>query len=71
MRGTGPFRLEELQTGILARYSRNPDWYEDGHPFLDGMEYRFIGEQSVIDTQFEARNSGRAVPTHCPPTFCV
>ena len=55
MRGTGPFRLDELQTGILARYSKNPDWYEDGHPFLDGMEYRFIGEQSVIDTQFEAK----------------
>lgn len=33
--GAGPFVFEEWVRGSFARFSRNPDWWEDGKPYLD------------------------------------
>ncbi len=40
--GTGAFKLIEEPTSTLWRYERNPDYFMDGLPFLDGIEYHII-----------------------------
>jgi peptide/nickel transport system substrate-binding protein len=63
MRGTGPFRLKELQAGIKFVYERNPDWYETGRPFLDGFEQVIIPEYAAALAQFEAGSVWTLDPT--------
>lgn len=36
--GTGPFRLAEWQYGQQLRLERNPHYFRDGLPFLDGLD---------------------------------
>jgi peptide/nickel transport system substrate-binding protein len=40
--GTGAFRLREPPTTTLWRYERNPDYFEDGLPYIDEIEYQII-----------------------------
>jgi peptide/nickel transport system substrate-binding protein len=56
-RGSGPFRLERFDPGIRAEFRKNPDWYVDGRPFLDGIDKTFIDtrEQATLDAQFLAK----------------
>jgi peptide/nickel transport system substrate-binding protein len=35
--GTGPFKLKEWRRGELVEYVRNPDYFEKGRPYLDGL----------------------------------
>jgi len=53
-RGSGPFRMERWDEGIIAEFRRNDDWYDDERPFLDGIDKLFLGEQAAIDAQFVA-----------------
>jgi ABC-type transport system substrate-binding protein len=54
-RGSGPFMLDSLEEGIVARFRRNPNWYNKERPFLDGMDKLFLSEQAQIDAQFVAK----------------
>jgi ABC-type transport system substrate-binding protein len=63
MRGTGPFRLKEIQPGIKFTYERNPEWYEPDRPLLDGFEQVIIPEYSAALSQFEAGNVWTLDPT--------
>jgi peptide/nickel transport system substrate-binding protein len=37
--GTGPFKLKEWRPGTKYTYVRNPDYFESGRPYLDGIEH--------------------------------
>ena len=40
--GTGPFILDEFKSNIHMAWSRNPDYWQEGKPYLDGIEVQFI-----------------------------
>ncbi|MGI9616114.1 MAG: ABC transporter substrate-binding protein [Acidimicrobiales bacterium] len=48
--GTGPFMLAEYSEGDRLLVERNPDYWQDGLPYLDGIEWLFSGgEQAAIN----------------------
>ncbi len=54
--GTGPFRLKEWRKGEFVEYVRNPDYFVNGRPYLDGLKYVIIVERG---TRFAALQAGR------------
>src|ERR1700730_318313 len=40
--GTGPFKFVEFKPNELIRVTRNPDYWKQGRPYLDGIEYPII-----------------------------
>jgi peptide/nickel transport system substrate-binding protein len=44
--GTGPFMLEDFRPNSLIRLKRNPDYYEPGLPYLDGLDFRIIPDEA-------------------------
>ncbi|MEQ9643087.1 MAG: ABC transporter substrate-binding protein [Alphaproteobacteria bacterium] len=45
--GSGPFKFVELQPGAVIKGERNPDYYHEGKPYLDGFEGIFAKKQSL------------------------
>ncbi len=40
--GTGPFVFDSYQVGQSFKASKNPDYWQEGYPYLDSIEYRII-----------------------------
>jgi ABC-type transport system substrate-binding protein len=40
--GTGPFKLKEYVRGSTLEFTRNPDYWKQGLPYLDGAKYFII-----------------------------
>jgi Bacterial extracellular solute-binding proteins, family 5 Middle len=55
--GSGPFVFEEFQTGQLIKGKRNPHYYHQGLPYLDGFVGIYAPKQAV---QLDAIRAGRA-----------
>ena len=45
--GTGPFKLIEFKSGEIVKLVRNPDYWDKGLPYLDGIEYRVVASRST------------------------
>ena len=43
---TGAYRLAEWIPGEIFRFERNPDYWDEPLPYLDGVEMRFLGPGS-------------------------
>ncbi len=54
--GTGPFKLKEVRAGELIEYTRNPDYFVKGRPYLDGIRYTIIKDRA---TRYSAIQAGR------------
>lgn len=52
--GTGPFMLDSWEQGNRIRFVRNPEYHEDGYPYLDSVEWRFISDASTNLANFIA-----------------
>src|SRR5882757_4884076 len=52
--GTGPFKFVEFKPNELIRVAKNPDYWKPGRPFLDGIEYTIIKNQSTGALSFVA-----------------
>ncbi len=52
--GTGPFKFVEFKPNELIRVARNPDYWKPGRPYLDGIEYVIIKNQSTGALSFVA-----------------
>lgn len=52
--GTGPFMLEGWEQGNRIRFVRNPEYHEDGYPYVDAIDWRFIGDASTNLANFIA-----------------
>ncbi|MEW6188103.1 MAG: ABC transporter substrate-binding protein, partial [Thermodesulfobacteriota bacterium] len=50
MIGTGPFILEKNEPNVRVLFKRNPDYFEKGRPYLDGVEYRVIKSPEIMNT---------------------
>lgn len=54
--GTGPFVLTEYREGERATLTRNENYWKEGQPVLDGLEFIFINDPI---TQVDALRSGQ------------
>lgn len=54
--GSGPWQLETYAISSSLKFKRNPDWYMDGFPLMDGVEIVIIPEYANRIAQFRAGN---------------
>ena len=52
--GTGPFKFVEFKPNEIIRVARNPDYWKKGRPYLDGIEYKIIKNNSTGALAFVA-----------------
>jgi peptide/nickel transport system substrate-binding protein len=52
--GTGPFRFVEFKPNENIRLVRNPDYWKQDRPYLDGIDYTIIKDQSTATLAFIA-----------------
>ncbi|NLM46352.1 MAG: ABC transporter substrate-binding protein [Firmicutes bacterium] len=52
--GTGPFKLEKFTRDVGANWIKNEDYWQEGQPYLDRVEYYYIPEQSTASMMMEA-----------------
>ena len=45
--GTGPFMLERYEPNVKAVFTRNPDYFRQGQPYVDGVEWLIIPDEST------------------------
>ncbi|MBF6592968.1 MAG: ABC transporter substrate-binding protein [Thermaceae bacterium] len=53
--GTGPFKFVAWERGVAVRLEANPDYYIKGLPYLDKVNFRFLGDG---DAQLAALRAG-------------
>ena len=53
--GSGPFILEEYQSGNFYNVNRNPNYFKAGLPYFDRIEHYIITVPSTGQAQIEAR----------------
>ncbi|RVD08126.1 ABC transporter substrate-binding protein [Mesorhizobium sp. M7A.F.Ca.ET.027.02.1.1] len=46
--GTGPFLLEQFEPGVSAKLKRNPNYYKEGKPYLDEVEFMVIADAVAL-----------------------
>ncbi|HYZ39200.1 MAG TPA: ABC transporter substrate-binding protein [Stellaceae bacterium] len=52
--GTGPFKFAEFKPNERITVTRNPDYWNKGRPYLDGIEYTIIPNRSTAILAFAA-----------------
>ena len=52
--GSGPFILEEYQSGNHYKVNRNPDYFKEGLPYFDRIEHFIITTPATFIAQVEA-----------------
>jgi peptide/nickel transport system substrate-binding protein len=52
--GTGPFKFVEFKPNEIIKVTRNPDYWKKGRPYLDGIEYKIIKNNSTGALAFVA-----------------
>ena len=45
--GTGPFMLERYEPNVKTVFRRNPDYFRAGQPYVDGVEWLVIPDEST------------------------
>ena len=60
--GTGPFKLAKWDANSLLKLEKNPNYFEKGLPYLDGVEYRVIPEESTRWMEFQAGTLDEGAP---------
>ena len=52
--GTGPFMVTKFERDNIIVYTKNPNYWRPGMPYLDGMEIRFIPDTMTASALMEA-----------------
>jgi len=52
--GTGPFKLGEFKPNQSITLTRNTDYWKEGRPYLDGIEYKIIRDPATARLAFAA-----------------
>ncbi len=45
--GTGPFLLESYEPNVKTVFKRNPDYFRQGLPYIDGVEWLVVQDEST------------------------
>jgi len=53
--GSGPFIIDSVQPDIVSTVKKNPDWFEKGRPYLDGIRMAIVPD---VQQQFAQFSSG-------------
>ena len=56
MIGSGPFILDNYTPDVALTFKRNPEWFKQGQPYVDGVRYAIIGDTSQQFAQFSGGN---------------
>ena len=48
--GTGPFKFVEFKPNEHIKVTRNPDYWKQDRPYLDGIEYTIIAKPGDAGT---------------------
>ncbi len=46
--GSGPFRFVSYQPRSMVTFEKNPDYYEAGKPYFDGLEFHLIPDVTAL-----------------------
>lgn len=66
--GTGPFVLEEFRPNDTLRLVRNPNYWQDGLPYLDAVVFRVISDANTRAALFESGDVDMALGLPVPVT---
>ncbi len=61
---TGPFLMADWQRGTKDVYKKNPNYWQTGKPYVDGIEITFIPDPLVASAAFQAKEIDA---WHMPP----
>ncbi len=53
--GTGPFLEKSFEQGVAVKYEKNPNYWEEGKPYVDGIEFSIITDATTLENTL---NSG-------------
>ena len=54
MVGTGPFIFDSFKANDFVKYKKNPNYWQPGKPYLDGVTIRTIADRTVAVMAFQA-----------------
>ncbi len=73
--GSGPFILEDYQSGNHYKVNRNPNYFKEGMPYFDRIEHYIITQPATAIAQIEARQIDMAnaagLNLTAPETFAI
>ena len=52
--GSGPFEMVEHDKDVVYRWEKNEDYFKEGLPYFDGMNYYIINDSSSIVAAYKA-----------------
>jgi peptide/nickel transport system substrate-binding protein len=52
--GTGPFSFVSWQKTVKQVFKKNPNYWQKGKPYLDGVEWNFIADSTVLQASYKA-----------------
>jgi ABC-type transport system substrate-binding protein len=52
--GTGPFILKQFKPDVSMTWVKNPNYWRKGKPYLDRIEFKYIGDPVTARMAFEA-----------------
>jgi peptide/nickel transport system substrate-binding protein len=55
--GTGPFMLKEYKRDVHMIWTKNPNYWRKGRPYLDGFETRFIPDAVTASAMMQAKEA--------------
>ncbi|NBJ93978.1 ABC transporter substrate-binding protein [Parablautia muri] len=52
--GTGPFQVTDFSPGVSVKYAKNENYWQEGKPYLDGVEIYTVDEPTTRSSAFQA-----------------
>jgi peptide/nickel transport system substrate-binding protein len=68
MVGTGPFLQKDFQREVTLSGTRNPNYWQAGKPYLDGVTYLFVSDALTATALFKS-GGGDVLQTNNPPVL--
>jgi peptide/nickel transport system substrate-binding protein len=52
--GTGPFIVSDFQRDVVIKFTKNPNYWKAGYPYLDAIELRYIPDPMTATAMMKA-----------------
>lgn len=54
--GTGPFKLDKYNLNQSVQLVRNPDYWDQGKPYLDAVEFKILGDEASKEAALRSKS---------------